>query len=535
MTRAAIYARYSTDNQSARSVADQIALCEAHATRLGYQVVERYSDSATSGQVMNRPGFMAMMKAARAPAHLRAFDCVVVESADRLSRHAGDIHHIRDAFAFAEIPIIQVEGGELDAMKAAVSGLVSSLTIKSTIEKTIRGMSAKARDGLRMGGRLYGYRPVKGEPGVVEVDPEQAAIVRRIFSMYISGDTPRTIAHKLTAEGIRGPRGGTWTASAIGGWAERGNGILQNEAYCGVMIFGKVKMFRNPETRKRISRAQPKDQWIRVPRPDLTIIDRETFERAQERRRGRMEKRARVFPKHLLSGLVRCHSCGGGMSIKDGQGEARRITCTNHHANGTCQSNRTYYLSRIERAVVGRVRDELEHPEALSEYARTYNTERRRLTRQARDSEGENRAELAKVTADLDRAVEAVISGTMSQGTAAPHIARLEARKAALEGMVQEAEAGSAPVTIHSRSVARYRAQVRALAQEIEKAAVRGDMGPAEAFRKLVTSVTIQPNYEVEITGNLAPLLVGQVVAGDGLGQTPPNQARIPFVIKAAA
>lgn len=533
--RAAIYARYSTDNQSARSVADQIGLCEAHAARLGYQVVERYSDSATSGQVMNRPGFMAMMKAARVPAHLRSFDCVIVESADRLSRHAGDIHHIRDAFAFAEIPIIQVEGGELDAMKAAVSGLVSSLTIKSTIEKTIRGMSAKARDGLRMGGRLYGYRPVKGEPGVVEVDPEQAAIVRRIFSMHISGDTPRTIAHKLTAEGIRGPRGGTWTASAIGGWADRGNGILQNEAYCGVMIFGKVKMFRNPETRKRISRAQPKDQWIRVPRPDLAIIDAETFAAAQARRRGRREKQARQYPKHLLTGLLRCPSCGGGMSIKDGQGETRRITCTNEHANGSCRSNRTYYLSRIERTVVGRIRDELDHPQALTEYARTYNAERRRMSREARESESGNRKELNKVSADLDRAVQAVIAGTMGQATAAPHIARLEARKATLEGLLQEAEASTAPATIHSASVARFRAQLKSLAQEIKKTAVRGNMGPAEAFRKLVTQVTIHPNYEVEITGNLAPLLGGQMVAGEGLGHNPPNQPRIPFVIKAAA
>lgn len=144
MTRAAIYARYSTDNQSPRSVADQIALCEAHADRLGHVVVARYSDAATSGQIINRPGFAALMKAARLPPETRPFDVLIVESADRLSRHAGDIHHIRDAFAFAEVPVLQVEGGELDAMKAAVSGLVSSLSIKSTIEKTIRGMSAKA-------------------------------------------------------------------------------------------------------------------------------------------------------------------------------------------------------------------------------------------------------------------------------------------------------------------------------------------------------------------------------------------------------
>ena len=84
-TRAAIYARYSTDNQSTRSVADQLALCEAHAARLGAVVTERYADAAISGQTLApRPQFMALMRAVRLPDGQRPFDLLVVEHSDRL-------------------------------------------------------------------------------------------------------------------------------------------------------------------------------------------------------------------------------------------------------------------------------------------------------------------------------------------------------------------------------------------------------------------------------------------------------------------
>ena len=155
--RAAIYARYSTENQSARSVDDQIALCESHAARSGLVVTARFSDAAVSGRTLEqRSAFMAMMGEARRPAQDRRFDVVIVEHADRLTRHPGDIHTIRETFDFAGIPVLQVNGGELDAMQAAVSGLVSSMMIKANTEKTIRGMAGRAAHGLRMGGRLYG-------------------------------------------------------------------------------------------------------------------------------------------------------------------------------------------------------------------------------------------------------------------------------------------------------------------------------------------------------------------------------------------
>jgi site-specific DNA recombinase len=53
MTKAAIYARYSSDKQSGASIDDQIRLCEEHAAREGESIAERYSDAAIFGRVAN--------------------------------------------------------------------------------------------------------------------------------------------------------------------------------------------------------------------------------------------------------------------------------------------------------------------------------------------------------------------------------------------------------------------------------------------------------------------------------------------------
>ncbi len=48
MSRVALYARYSSDLQSAASIDDQMRLCRERAVSLGHEVVEVFSDHAIS-------------------------------------------------------------------------------------------------------------------------------------------------------------------------------------------------------------------------------------------------------------------------------------------------------------------------------------------------------------------------------------------------------------------------------------------------------------------------------------------------------
>ena len=77
---------------------------------------------------------------------------------------------------------------------------------------------------------------------------------------------------------------------------------------------------------------------------------------------------------------------------------------------------------------------------------------------------------------------------------------------------------------------------IAALGQAITEAQAEGDTTLTAALRKMVTTVTVHRNYELEITGNLAPLTRGEeMVAGEGLDCFPPATLVIPFIVKAAA
>src|SRR6266852_396806 len=85
--RAAIYARYSTDLQSAASIEDQVRLCRERITREGWALVATYNDRAQSGASALRAGYQQLLEDARAG----RFDFIVAEALDRLSRDQEDV------------------------------------------------------------------------------------------------------------------------------------------------------------------------------------------------------------------------------------------------------------------------------------------------------------------------------------------------------------------------------------------------------------------------------------------------------------
>ena len=103
MIRAALYARYSSDLQSAASIEDQFRICREHAERAGWTVVDTYRDAAISGDSMIlRPGIQALLADARSG----AFDVVVAEALDRMSRDQADVSALFKHLQFARVMIV---------------------------------------------------------------------------------------------------------------------------------------------------------------------------------------------------------------------------------------------------------------------------------------------------------------------------------------------------------------------------------------------------------------------------------------------
>src|SRR5690606_2676758 len=124
MTRVAIYARYSSDNQRDASIEDQFRICREQAKREGWQVVGCYNDAAISGSSMIlRPGIQMLLQDAQAG----QFDMVLAEALDRISRDQEDVATLFKHLQFARVPIVTLAEGEISELHVGLKGTMNAL------------------------------------------------------------------------------------------------------------------------------------------------------------------------------------------------------------------------------------------------------------------------------------------------------------------------------------------------------------------------------------------------------------------------
>ncbi|BCJ89997.1 recombinase [Terrihabitans soli] len=539
--RCAIYARFSTDLQNERSVDDQIALCRDYAAREGLAVTACYSDAARSGaSIIGRDGLLSLI--AESAAEPLPFEIVLVEHADRLSRDMEDLAGLHKRLLFRGIEIRAVNSGTMDSAMIGLFGLVGQMQREEGAKKVRRGMMGVVRGGRSAGGRLYGYRPVPGAPGELEIVEAEAAIVRRIFAEYLAGSTPREIAARLNRDRIAPPRGARWNSSTINGNAKRGNGLLQNELFAGRRVWNKVSMIRNPATGKRVSRPNPPAEWMHAEAPALAVVTPDIFAAAAARKRARGSVHASHArtPRHLLSGLLRCR-CGAGLASKgkDQTGQVR-VECSAAKEAGTCPGS-MFYLPRIEAAVVGALQAELLHPKVIAAFVRSYQEERTRLAA----GRVKNRARIEGRIAELSREQSRLIDLMVAADGAVPELLA-RSKAVAIEQEAARAELAAAPpepniVALHPASLARYELMIARLQACMAAGLGAGDGEGAKALRELVESVTVTPGdtvgtVRVAIFGRLNRLLeihrpiVGGKGGSGGGTRTPDPRIMIPVL-----
>jgi site-specific DNA recombinase len=510
MIRAAIYARFSSDLQNDKSVDDQIAFCREVAGREGFAVMMTFEDRAVSGSsAVNRPGFIAMMRAAEA----KLFDIVVAEDIDRIFRDQGDYHAARKRLDFLGVGI-HTASGKVGRLDGALRAMMGEMYLENLAVHVRRGLEGVVRDGRHAGGRAYGYDLVPGSPGELVVNAAEAKVVRTIFEAFVAGRTPRAIAAALNAEGVPPPRGARWNASTINGNTARGHGMLLNEIYVGRIVWNKVRMIKDPATGKRVSRPNGPAAYRMAEAPALRIVDDTVWAKAQAIKAQRSHAgaaKART-PKRPLSGLLRCGSCGAGMASIGITKGTHRLQCSAHKESGVCGNGRKVSRDAIERAVFDGLREELLQPAAIAEYVRVYNAERRRLAK----SNGEQIAKLsrreAEIGSEVERLVEAIAKG---RGEIDPLLARIDAltkeRRDVAAQLAQAAAAGEI-VTLHPASIERYAEDVTMLA---DLAARHGSLPESSelvtTLRRLVKEVIVhaEPNatgFSIEVKGRLAEI-----------------------------
>lgn len=505
--RVAIYSRYSSDLQNDRSIEQQVDLCESYAARNGWQVVERFEDRAKSGSsVLGRPNFMKMVEAADAG----RFDIVLSEDLDRLSRSQRDTAALYEDMTFKGVEIYTCTDGQINEMHVGVKGVMNTMFLNNLANKVRRGQKDVLNEGRNPGGDIYGYKVRRGEPGILDVDPETSKVVKRIFEAYADGVSPRKIADSLNRDGVPSPRGGAWNASTINGNVARGQGILLNERYAGRVVWNKRKNFKNPRTGKQVRRDNPPSDWVHTEAPHLRIVDDELFNVVRARRLDAGTPASRKRPKsaRLLSGLLRCGACGSGMSLMGHDRSGPRIQCTRHRESGSCKNGTRYYVEKIEQLVLTRLRAQIENPKQMGKFVEAYLAERRALSASARRDKAKITAQIAGCQRAIDNLIAAVEKGLLGMEEIASRLEPQRAEKARLERELATADEKIVSVDLHPTAVARFRQNL----EQIAGAGDRIDPQIAASFRELVESVVVLPRkpgepYMVETRGRLAALI----------------------------
>ena len=517
MKRAVIYARYSSDLQSAASIDDQVRLCRERAEQERIPVQQVFTDYAISGgSLNNRPGMRSLLEAAQQG----GIDVVISEALDRISRDQEDIAAIFKRLQHAEVCLLTLAEGEINELHIGLKGTMNALFLKDLAAKTRRGQRGRVEAGKIPGGNSYGYRIVRRllEDGSVstgerEIDGKQAEIVRRIFAEYAAGISPRRIARGLNAEGIPGPRGGLWNASTINGSRQRRNGILNNELYRGQITYNRQRFVKDPETGKRIARPNPESQWIKTEVAHLRIIDDTLWEAAQvlKARYSSQRGNKRQTRKRLLSGLVKCGACGGSMTIINRE----RYSCSAKRERGTCDSPTGISVVALEERVLSGLRDLLLGNETLIEaFAEEFKAELERLNRQRGSAMRRLQRELNKVNRAIDRCVMFIKEGDGSPSVVREELHSLEIRKEALQREMTVSQINH-QVLYHPGMADLYRKKVGELQTLLMSAESRTQA--MELIRSLIERIEVFPGKK---RGNPDVILIGALAQILAFGQT---------------
>lgn len=453
--RAALYARYSSDNQRRTSIDDQLRLARERCAREGWHVVAEHHDAEISAAtpVGHRPGSRALVAGALAG----AYDVLVLEALDRLARNLGDQERVVERLEYRGIRIVCTSDGYDSALDGreitrGVRGLFNAQYLRDLSKKTHRGQAGTFARGRHVGGLQYGYRSeptADGTGRVLAVDAAQAAVVVRVYEAFAGGDSTRAIAHRLNAEGVPAPRGGTWAVSCIQGSAARGLGLLHAEIYRGVQTWNRRRWVKDPDTGKRTYVERPREEWQVREAPALRIVSDELWARVCERMRradaGIRRKGKGATPRTLFgAGALRCAGCGAAIVAINSQ----RYGCSAHKDRGAvvCRNSATVRRDALERRLLGVVRDELLAPAALAELQAEV---RRLLAERGKASRSERtaaQARLQTLEGEIGRIVDAIAAVGVSQA--------LQARLAAAERERDELTALAGATTVGAIAIA---------------------------------------------------------------------------------
>jgi len=431
--KAALYARVSSEKQDVDlSISAQLKALREYAARNGHEVIKEYVDEAESGKTTARPAFREMISAARRSQ--KPFALILVWKYSRFARSREDSIVFKTMLRKNGIRVVSISepaedtptGKLLEAMIESLDEFYSA----NLGEEVTRGMRESASRGFYISAQPpFGYRKVKVNDGgkerpKLDIEPNQARIVTRIFNEIFEGNGLIEVAKQLNREGTAGPRGKGWMKTTI-------HKILTNEVYTGTLVWGRASIHGLPVI--RVDNAWP------------AIIDKSTFDQAQILLKDRAPVSLhpkRVASRYLLSGLARCGHCGKALVGQDAKsGQFTYYVCGTllKKGAGSCP---TRYLNsqQFESLVIEKIKEHVLTTENLTKLVHIVNEEMDSLVPEYRQRLDSIIDEIADVDRRLERLYDALETGKIQLADLAPRIQQLRQRRERLQAARWEME-----------------------------------------------------------------------------------------------
>jgi len=438
--RLASYARVSTEEQrEGQTIDSQVAELDRFAREKAWLIVDVYKDEGWSGALMARPALDRL----RDDARKGLFQAVLINDVDRLARDVAHLGIIKRDLERQGVKVIfrklPAESSPTNNLMVNILGSFAEFERELIADRTRRGRRHKVEVRQEYLGSItaYGYRYIPkdraaGKDGVLEVAPEEAAIVRQMFE-WVAADalSARQIVHRLNDLKIPPRKGGRrWGKSSV-------LRILRNEMYAGVWYYNKYEGCE-PQARSEIRyrkdskssmRQRPRSEWLPLVLPEsLRIVPRDRWARVQKQ----LDLNVAFSPRnekhpYLLKGLVQCGGCKSRYVGDPCHGKFY------YRCHARCKRYPSIREEALNETVVQAIEQVIQNPSVILDQIRKLDQMESDQARAGLGEAEEVEYESNRVQTEEQRILDAYRTGIISPAQLGQQLEKLKTRRAALE------------------------------------------------------------------------------------------------------
>lgn len=308
INKAALYARYSSDNQRSESIDAQLRAMQNYCQQNHILIVETYIDEAKSATTDHRPSFQKMISDSK----YHQFNIILVHKLDRFARNRYDSAVYKRELKKNGVSVYSVlenldDSPESIMMESVLEGM-SEYYSQNLAREVMKGMRETALQCKHTGGKPpLGYD--LNTDGKLIINQGEAEVVQQIFKMYLGNYSYSKMAEVLNKKGYRTKTGSLFRKNSF-------YSILRQEKYTGVYIWNRASAKQNGMRNNHKSKALKDQVMIQGGCPN--IISRSYFEevqkKMQERAHGKAESKARRYYMLGGKGFLQCGICGKSMT-----------------------------------------------------------------------------------------------------------------------------------------------------------------------------------------------------------------------------